>query len=106
MLEIIGASKRDWRTITLKEIPFFNFSNKLELLADISDEANKELALESILKKMKNEWKSLHFRLTSFRDTGIPILQGAAIEDIQVLLDDHLLKAQNMRGSLYIRPFQ
>lgn len=23
-----------------------------------------------------------------------------------MLLDDHLLKAQNMRGSLYIRPFE
>ena len=78
MLELLGA-KFNWKTITLNEITFLNFDNKLELLADISDEANKELALESILEKMKNEWQSLRFKLTTFRDTGIPILQGAAI---------------------------
>lgn len=92
VLELLGA-KFNWKTITLNEITFLNFDNKLELLADISDEANKELALEKILEKMKEEWHSLRFRLTTFRDTGIPILQGSSIEDIQVLLDDHLLKA-------------
>ncbi len=81
MQQLVGA-KFNWRNITLNEITFLKLDEKLAHLADISDEANKELALESILDKMEHEWEGLHFKLTTFRDTGIPILQGAAIEDI------------------------
>lgn len=38
--------------------------------------------------------------LLNFRDTGMPVLTG--IDDIQVMLDDYLLRIQTMRGSPHI----
>lgn len=36
--------------------------------------------------------------------TGTYVIQGT--DDIQVMLDDHILRAQTMRGSPYIKPFE
>lgn len=37
-------------------------------------------------------------------NTGVSILSG--VEDIQQMLDDHILKAQTMHSSAYIKPFE
>lgn len=77
------------------------FASQLE---EISASATKEYALEKNLEKMKAEWEDVVFECVPYRETGVHIL--AAVDDIQVMLDDHILKAQTMRGSPYIKPFE
>lgn len=53
---------------------------------------------------MKDEWSNVHFGFVSYKDTGISILSSP--DDIQVLLDDHIVKTMTMKGSPFIGPFE
>ncbi|KAK0077358.1 hypothetical protein PV326_010096, partial [Microctonus aethiopoides] len=77
------------------------FINKLE---EISSAATKEHRLEKNLHKMQEEWSDIYFDLIPYRESGVEIL--SAVDDIQMLLDDHILKAQTMRGSPFVKAFE
>ncbi|XP_037908989.1 dynein heavy chain 3, axonemal [Hermetia illucens] len=69
-------------------------------LEEISNAAGKEYELNNQLVVMQGEWKDVEFEVFPYRDSDTYIL--AAVDDIQTLLDDHILKAQAMRGSPFI----
>lgn len=71
-----------------------------ERLEQISTSAGNEFELNLQLANMQSEWTDVRFELLNYRDSDTHIL--AALDDIQSLLDDHILKAQAMRGSPYI----
>ncbi|KAL4710830.1 hypothetical protein ACJJTC_016114 [Scirpophaga incertulas] len=73
-------------------------------LDEIAQTAAREHALELALGKMRAEWSGVSFAVVPYRDTGVGILSG--VDDIQQQLDDHIMKAQTMRGSPYVRPFE
>ena len=57
-----------------------------------------------MLKSMMKEWQPLELEITQFRDTGIPILAGARVEELQLLLDEHVLISQTIRNSPEVVP--
>lgn len=83
------------------EYGLLTFIAKLEEIASI---ATKEYTLQRNLQKMKEEWEEIYFELIFYRETGVAIL--TAVDDIQMLLDDHILKAQTMRSSPFVKTFE
>ena len=82
---------------TMMDLDIVKIQDKLE---EISNAAGKEFELNLQLISMQEEWKDMMFDVARYRDSDVYIL--ASLDDVQALLDDHILKAQAMRGSPYI----
>lgn len=90
--------------ITLEKIIEFGLEDYLARFEKISQSATKENGLELAMSNMIVEWQGVEFSVNEYRDTGTYIL--ASVNDIQTLLDDHIIKTQTMKNSPYIKPFE
>lgn len=87
---------------SLRKITKFGIDHLLANFEIISIGANKELQLQNDLNDMLKQWNSIQFPISHYKETEIKIL--ANIEDIQVMLDDHIIKTLTMRGSAFVKP--
>ncbi|XP_071813132.1 dynein axonemal heavy chain 3-like isoform X2 [Apostichopus japonicus] len=104
MSEVVGFQLKPEPETSLFQMLELGLNKHLEKLEEIGGAASKEYSLEKAMEKMKAEWSDVHFEFSPYRDTGVSIL--SSIDDIQVVLDDHIVKAQTMRGSPYVKPFE
>ncbi|XP_033642613.1 dynein heavy chain 3, axonemal-like [Asterias rubens] len=104
MSEKVGFNMQPTNETPLLEMLQMGLEKYLEDLGEISSQASKEFALEKALSKMKEDWETVHFNFTQYKDTGLSILSSP--EDVQVLLEDHIVKTATMRGSPFIAPFE
>uniref|UniRef100_A0A8C3EQF5 Dynein axonemal heavy chain 1 n=1 Tax=Corvus moneduloides TaxID=1196302 RepID=A0A8C3EQF5_CORMO len=56
------------------------------------------------LNKVENEWKSVAFIVTLYKDTNTYVLKST--DDISQLLDDHIVLVQSMSFSPFKKPFE
>jgi dynein heavy chain len=75
--------------------------NHLSSIEETCINAQKEYSLEKALERMIDEWEPVVLELKSHKDTGTHILTGTTCEEIQALLDDHIIKSQTMQASRY-----
>ena len=89
---------------TLSSLLEQKVGDHLDKIQEASDTASKEFSLEKALDKMLKEWQPMAFDCMEYRDTGTYILR--ALDDIQSLFDDHIVKTQAMRSSPFVKPFE
>ncbi|KAL5473898.1 hypothetical protein EMCRGX_G028462 [Ephydatia muelleri] len=104
MSEIVGFNLKPEPSTPITKMLEYGLHKQLQKLEEIGAAASKEYSLEKAMDKMTTEWSDMQFTFIPYRDTGVSIL--SAIDDVQVLLDDHIVKTQTMRGSPFIKPFE
>ncbi|XP_028155786.1 dynein heavy chain 7, axonemal [Ostrinia furnacalis] len=102
--EIVGFPIIVDDELSLAKVIDFNLVDYIEKFESISEAATKENNLEKALDKMMKEWADLRFEILPYKDTGSYIL--SSVDEIQLLLDDHIVKTQTMKNSPYIKPFE
>lgn len=102
--EIIGFPIKKSPEMSLERVIDYGLAEYVSKFESISESATKENNLEKGMTKMINEWSDMYFIVNEYRDTGTFVL--SSIDDIQVLLDDHIIKTQTMKCSPYIKPFE
>ena len=53
---------------------------------------------------MKSDWEAVDLNFIVYKDTGVSIL--ASIDDVEALLDDHIVKTVTMKNSPFIQSFE
>ncbi|XP_012666455.1 dynein heavy chain 6, axonemal [Otolemur garnettii] len=86
----------------LSELHVFEFAQEIQ---DISGQASGEAALETLLKKVEDSWKTTEFVILPHRDTKDVFILGGT-DDIQVLLDDSTINVATIASSRYVGPLK
>ncbi|CAG9861035.1 unnamed protein product [Phyllotreta striolata] len=113
-----ALTKRHWREMsrlagfdltpnagsTLRKYTQMGLDDDIDKYDVISSGATKERELYANLKVMVAEWDNIFFNIGQYKDSGRYIL--TSLDDVQIILDDHILRALMMRGSIYVKPYE
>ncbi|XP_043259913.1 dynein axonemal heavy chain 7 isoform X2 [Colletes gigas] len=102
--EIIGIPMKVDADLTLAKVLSMGLEGFVEKFTGISDNASKENTLEKAIDKMQEDWAELTFTVNPFKDTGTYVIAG--VDDIQLLLDDHIIRTVTIKNSPNIKPFE
>lgn len=75
---------------------------QLTIITEIAERAAREMTIEKTLDALDAEWSAKEFNLLKFKD--IYLLTHA--EDLQLQVDDNIMKVQTLRSSPFVAPFR
>ena len=98
--DLTQATKDDF---TLTKLKTMSLDEQIEACTKVSDVAGKEYAIEVAMDKMEGEWSSVDLDISAYRESGTFVLKG--FDEVQMLLDDHIVMTQAMSFSPFKGPF-
>lgn len=102
--ELVGFPMKVDSEFTLKHLLDMSIGEYVDKFETISEVASKENALEKSMEKMKKDWSDTSFTINPYKDIGTYVV--SSVDEIQLLLDDHITKAMTMKNSPYVKPFE
>ena len=102
--DIVGFSIKPDEIATLHKVAGLRLDEHMKQFEEISFAASKEYNLEKTLNAMAADWDELEIPFAQYRDTDLSIV--ANVDDIQMVLDDHIVKTQTMKSNSFIGPFE
>ncbi|GLC39959.1 hypothetical protein PLESTM_000973400, partial [Pleodorina starrii] len=101
----LGQADRDpEQVLTVSELVEMGALAKAEPISNISAAASKERSLLLALKRMKDDWVGVEFKMVPYKDTGTCVVGHT--DEIQMQLDEQLMKIQAMNASPFVKPFK
>lgn len=86
----------------LEQMNVFSFANEL---MEVSAQASSEAALELLLKKVEESWKTLEFIVISHRDSKDVFILGS-LEEVQTVLDESNININTIASSRHVGPIK
>ncbi|CAJ1429265.1 unnamed protein product [Effrenium voratum] len=103
--EVVGFSMERDSAFTLSRVVDMDVGTHLNALQEISDSASREYGLEKTLESINEQWQPVNFELKAWKDTETYIVASTTVDEMQSLMDDHIIKVQTMKGSPYAKAF-
>eukprot|EP00930_Biecheleria_cincta_P034372 TRINITY_DN23765_c0_g1_i1.p1 TRINITY_DN23765_c0_g1~~TRINITY_DN23765_c0_g1_i1.p1 ORF type:complete len:4302 (-),score=866.21 TRINITY_DN23765_c0_g1_i1:110-13015(-) len=103
--EVVGFSMERDAAFTLSRVLDMDVGKHMNELQEISDSASREYGLETTLESIMEQWQPVNFELKPWKDTETYIVAATTVDEMQGLMDDHIIKAQTMKGSPYAKAF-
>ncbi|GFS25719.1 dynein heavy chain 6, axonemal [Elysia marginata] len=97
--------ERGGATLTLGLMVDIKVFDKAEAMQEISGMASSQAALEAILKKVVDAWKTVEFPTVPYKDYKDVYILGN-IDEIQQLLDDSNINVQTILSSRHVGPIK
>ncbi len=88
----VGHEIRPEATLAFQLLVELGLPNHMDACTSIAEVAAKEHTFERALEKMRMDWSDVTFDMAPYKDSGTYVLR--ALDDITLMLDDHILKAQ------------
>ncbi|GLD91881.1 hypothetical protein PINS_up000414 [Pythium insidiosum] len=91
-------------SFTLTNVFQLNLLDRIDDIVKVAEAAGKEYQVEQALTTMKSAWDKVDLQIIPYRETGTYVIKG--VDEIQVVLDEHVTMTQAMMFSSFKGPFE